>query len=218
MFSIATFQAYDFHASGEPVRMSELEVNTYIVQLQQVEAALTIDPENEELVQVKNKLWQGLIRTQDLTNVQLGAAPNVEAAALETKKLKQNKSRWTEDMIICVIPWKEGEDCQAIYPEDGAYHDATIEDINPYGEVIVKFKEYPSVFVTTLSLLKLPVNGIMTMYKTFTAKDMKEITAYRNVHLKQKQKEVETWKNIWQERSCGKEQFQDTRGCRGQGQ
>ena len=78
--------------------MSESDLNTYKLQLQQVEAALTTDPENEvkekfrnvqtfqmttnmyfshffqELQQLKTDLEQVLALTQDLINAQLGAS------------------------------------------------------------------------------------------------------------------------------------------------
>merc|ERR1712004_388989 len=56
------------------IRMSESDLNTYKLQLQQVEAALTTDPENEELQQLKTDLEQVLALTQDLINAQLGAS------------------------------------------------------------------------------------------------------------------------------------------------
>merc|ERR1712240_924597 len=94
-------------------RMSESDLNTYKLQLQQVEAALTTDPENEELQQLKTDLEQVLALTQDLINAQLGASAasssgvkeeEVEEAAAE--KPKKKKSRWTEDPIIPVKPWQ----------------------------------------------------------------------------------------------------------------
>merc|ERR1712130_521808 len=114
-------------------RMSESDLNTYKLQLQQVEAALTTDPENEELQQLKTDLEQVLALTQDLINAQLGASAaassvsgvkeeEVEEAAAE--KPKKKKSRWTEDPIIPVKPWQVGEHCQAIYSVDGQYLDA----------------------------------------------------------------------------------------------
>merc|ERR1712156_471176 len=87
------------------IRMSESDLNTYKLQLQQVEAALTTDPENEELQQLKTDLEQVLALTQDLINAQLGASAasssgvkeeEVEEAAAE--KPKKKKSRWTEDI------------------------------------------------------------------------------------------------------------------------
>ena len=166
--------------------MSDMDPEIYKLQLEAVEDVLTTDPKNEELLQLKNNMKQVLIPTQDLINLQNEAAPNEEEAAFETNKLKQNIKQWSEDLINSVKLWQVGEDCQAIYPVDGAYHDATIEDISTNGKVIVKFNGYSSVFVTTLGLLKLPVNGITTVHNTtFSAEDMRKITAYRNYYLKE---------------------------------
>merc|ERR1712060_338437 len=79
-------------------RMSESDLNTYKLQLQQVEAALTTDPENEELQQLRTDLEQVLALTQDLINAQLGASAaassgvkeeEVEEAAAEKPKKKK---------------------------------------------------------------------------------------------------------------------------------
>lgn len=183
--------------------MSESDLNTYKLQLQQVEAALTTDPENEELVQLKNDLEQVLTLTQDLINAQLGAAvlKEDEPDDLEEEKpRKQKKSRWTEDPIIPVKPWQVGENCQAIYHVDGAYHEAKIEEINTDGEVSVKFKGYRGIFVTTLGLLKLPASGTTTVHATSSAKNKKEIAASRNEYLKEKKaKKKAKWEEMERE-------------------
>jgi len=206
--------------------MSESDLNTYKLQLQQVEAALTTDPENEELQQLKTDLEQVLALTQDLINAQLGASAaassasgvkeeEVEEAAAERPKKK--KSRWTEDPIIPVKPWQVGEHCQAIYSVDGQYHDAKIEEINADGEVSIKFKGFRGIFVSTLGLLKLPSSGTTTvhaqvkpgLYFTYndanpspqnSTKNKKELAAGRNEYLKaKKEKKKAKWAEIEKE-------------------
>merc|ERR1712106_716449 len=113
---------------------SESDLNTYKMQLQQVEAALTTDPDNEELNQLKTDLEQVLNLTLDLINAQLGqgtsgADEDLEAAFKKEEK-PAKKSRWAEpDPIMPVKPWQVGEHCQAIYPADSVYYDAKIEEI-----------------------------------------------------------------------------------------
>jgi len=189
------------------IRMSESDLNTYKLQLQQVEAALTTDPENEELQQLKTDLEQVLALTQDLINAQLGASAasssgvkeeEVEEAAAE--KPKKKKSRWTEDPIIPVKPWQVGEHCQAIYSGDGQYHDAKIEEINADGEVSVKFKGFRGIFVSTLGLLKLPSSGTTTVHAQNSVKNKKELAASRNEYLKaKKEKKKAKWAEIEKE-------------------
>merc|ERR1712012_665283 len=169
------------------IRMSESDLNTYKLQLQQVEAALTTDPENEELQQLKTDLEQVLALTQDLINAQLGASAASSSGVKEeeaaAEKPKKKKSRWTEDPIIPVKPWQVGEHCQAIYSGDGQYHDAKIEEINADGEVSVKFKGFRGIFVSTLGLLKLPSSGTTTVHAQNSVKNKKELAASRNEYL-----------------------------------
>merc|ERR1711992_272199 len=196
------------------IRMSESDLNTYKLQLQQVEAALTTDPENEELQQLKTDLEQVLALTQDLINAQLGASAasssgvkeeEVEEAAAE--KPKKKKSRWTEDPIIPVKPWQVGEHCQAIYSGDGQYHDAKIEEINADGEVSVKFKGFRGIFVSTLGLLKLPSSGTTTVHAQNSVKNKKELAASRNEYLKaKKEKKKGKWQNF-SKKAFGKKGF-----------
>lgn len=183
--------------------MSESDLNTYKLQLQQVEAALTTDPDNVELSQLKGDLEQVLNLTQDLINQQLGAQAALkeeDESELEPEKpKKQKKSRWTEDPLIPVKPWQVGENCLAIYSEDGAYHDAKIEDIAG-NEVTVKFKGYRGTFVTTLGLLKLPNSGTTTVHATSSAKNKKELSQSRSEYLKEKKaKKKAKWEAIEKE-------------------
>merc|ERR1712115_279025 len=189
------------------IRMSESDLTTYKLQLQQVEAALTTDPENEELQQLKTDLEQVLALTQDLINAQLGASAasssgvkeeEVEEAAAE--KPKKKKSRWTEDPIIPVKPWQVGEHCQAIYSGDGQYYDAKIEEINTDGEVSVKFRGYRERVVTTLGLLKLPSSGTTTVHATGSAKNKKELLQHQKELKKEKKKHLENMKTLEEER------------------
>ena len=113
--------------------MSEAELNTYKLQLQQVEAALTTDPDNEvnssdiyiclsqrslcfqELLTLKGDLEQVLNLTLEMLNDQLGRA-NGEAASgsgdtgaekaeedAEAYNKPKKKSRWAEPAPILPI-------------------------------------------------------------------------------------------------------------------
>merc|ERR1712228_1045091 len=199
------------------IRMSESDLNTYKLQLQQVEAALTTDPENEELQQLKTDLEQVLALTQDLINAQLGASAEASSAsgvkeeeAEEAERPKKKKSRWTEDPIIPVKPWQVGEHCQAIYSVDGQYHDAKIEEINADGEVSVKFKGFRGIFVSTLGLLKLPSSGTTTVHAQNSTKNKKELAASRNEYLKaKKEKKKAKWAEIEKEGEKEKGKWQN---------
>jgi len=187
--------------------MTEADLNTYNLQLQQVEAALTTDPDNEELITLKGDLQQVIDLTADLIASQLGGArkddaseEDLDAAASQSKKkteppgggggasaAKKTKSRWTAaDPIIPVKPWQVGEHCQAIYSGDSQFHDAVIEEITTDGEVSVSFKGYKGLFVTSLGLLKLPESGPTTVHHV--GKNKREVLAKNKEYLKEKKR------------------------------
>eukprot|EP00090_Calanus_glacialis_P041824 TRINITY_DN74366_c0_g1_i1.p1 TRINITY_DN74366_c0_g1~~TRINITY_DN74366_c0_g1_i1.p1 ORF type:complete len:245 (-),score=94.37 TRINITY_DN74366_c0_g1_i1:82-816(-) len=183
--------------------MSESDLNTYKLQLQQVEAALTTDPDNEELNQLKNDLEQVLNLTLDLINAQLGQGTSTDDDLENAlKKEKPKKSRWAEpDPILPVKPWQVGEHCQAIYPVDSVYYDAKIEEITTDGEVSVKFKGYKGSYVTTIGLLRLPSSGTTTVHATGSAKNKKELANYqRELKKEKKKKNAEKMKDLEEER------------------
>jgi len=187
--------------------MSETELNTYKLQLQQVEAALITDPDNGELNQLKTDLQQVITLTQDLLNAQLGVVKTedeeLEAAVKEgCEKEKVKKSRWAEpDPILPVKPWQVGETCQAIYSGDNMYHDAKIEEITTDGEVSIKFKGYKGIHVTTLGLLRLPSKGTTTVHAAASTKNKKQLeNARREAQKEKKKKKLEKMKEMEAER------------------
>jgi len=184
-------------------RMSEADVNTYRLQLQQVEAALTTDPDNEELLQLKTDLEQVLNLTMEMLNDAMGG--DMEAAFNKPKK----KSRWAEPApILPIKPWQVGEVCQALYSGDGTYYDAKIEEITTDGEVSVKFKGFKGTFVTSLGLLKLPSSGTTTVHATSSAKNKKELLAHQKEQKKEKKKKhLENLKALEAEREKEKNKW-----------
>jgi survival-of-motor-neuron-related-splicing factor 30 len=203
--------------------MSESDLNTYKLQLQQVEAALTTDPDNEELTQLKTDLQQVITLTQDLINAQLGvgqgASQGEDDDDLESafkggssgggEKEKVKKSRWAEpDPIMPVKPWQVGENCQAIYSGDNMYHDAKIEEITADGEVSIKFKGYKGIYVTTLGLLRLPSKGTTTVHAAASTKNKKQIAdAKREAQKEKKKKKMEKMKELEAEREKEKNKW-----------
>ena len=65
----------------------ELYHELYEYQLQQVNTALTTDPNNKELIEVKNKLEQVVMRN----NLKFEADKNEEEAAMKASKVTENK-------------------------------------------------------------------------------------------------------------------------------
>lgn len=134
------------------------DLQSYKLQLQQVEAALLTDPDNSELLKLKKDLEEVIELTRDLIKTQLEEQKKssyveqatstsyydeIEAALLEAEKL------------VCPAKvWKIGDKCQAKWTEDGVYYDATIEGITVEGEVSVIFEAYQNRSTTTLKELK----------------------------------------------------------------
>lgn len=200
--------------------MSEAELNTYKLQLQQVEAALTTDPDNEELLTLKGDLEQVLNLTLEMLNDQLGrggeASSSGDAGAAEAEEEAEaaynkpkKKSRWAEPApILPIKPWQVGENCQALYSGDGTYYDAKIEEITTDGEVSVKFKGFKGTFVTSLGLLKLPSSGTTTVHDVNSAKNRKELLAHQKEQKKEKKKKhLENLKALEAEREKEKNKW-----------
>lgn len=118
--------------------LEEYQANlaTYKAQLQQVEAALTNDPENEELL----KLQQDLQEVIDLTNDLIKAVPGSSVSEEEIKELKEK--------------WKVGDKCQAVYSKDGGYYNAVIDEILDDGTVTITFEGYDTSEVNQITKLK----------------------------------------------------------------
>ncbi|PIK51396.1 putative survival of motor neuron-related-splicing factor 30-like [Apostichopus japonicus] len=134
-------------------------LQTYKAQLQQVEAALTNDPENEELLKLQGDLQEVIDLTQDLVK----AAPGSALTEEEIIELKEK--------------WKVGDKCQAIWSKDGDgvfwqqnanadladgqihwlfshHYNAVIDEIMDDGKVTVTFEYYDQTEVNQISKLK----------------------------------------------------------------
>lgn len=146
-----------------------------------VEAALITDPDNSELLKLKEDLVEVIELTRDLIKTQF--EDHKKSSYIEPNRANQStshgsgsgssgiKSTTTEftendgyDEIEAALlaaeqgtkraQWKVGDKCQAKWTEDGNYYDATIEGISESGEVNVVFDAYQNRSTTTLDDLK----------------------------------------------------------------
>ena len=116
--------------------MSEADsLKSYNLQMQQVEAALTSDPANQELLTLKADLEQVIELTQTLIEGQKAAEsiPAPTASSSTTSEVSvfppsPSSSESAEDSKKKVRPhdhlkpvkhWQVGEQCQAIWTKDG---------------------------------------------------------------------------------------------------
>lgn len=108
--------------------MSEAaDLKSYHLQLQQVEAALTSDPDNQELIALKADLVQVIELTQELIDQQRSSVEASSSSSLDPEGAAGASSEATEskkkvrphDHITPIKHWQVGEQCQAIWEKDG---------------------------------------------------------------------------------------------------
>ncbi|EDO39770.1 predicted protein [Nematostella vectensis] len=112
----------------------ELQTNLtqYRAQLSQVDAALTTDPDNEELLKLKQDLEEVINLTLDLLKV------NVKVPEAELPNAK----------------WKVGHRCQAVWTQDGNYYPATIDLISDDLSTCTVTFDYGNTEIVKLDSLK----------------------------------------------------------------
>lgn len=137
----------------------ETNLNSYKVQLAQVEAALSADPENDELVKLKQDLEEVIQLTKDLMGVE---------AAKPVANTKPSTGKTAEEIAKETVPhdagprhmWKVGDPCYAIWSVDGKYHKGVLEEILPESATVaVRFDEFDQPDICQLSQLKLLAEG-----------------------------------------------------------
>ncbi|GLH02294.1 hypothetical protein R5R35_013687 [Gryllus longicercus] len=189
-------------------------LHNYKLQLQQVEAALTTDPDNEELMKLKTDLEEVIELTRDLIKTQLlelkstGRAPGTsDSDEISTKLLPVEQPTVDESVKK---DWKVGEKCLAIWSGDGQYYEATIEDITEDGEeVSVVFDNYNNSDVTTLSLLKELKAGVKRPVEDGPDSKTKKqaLSKQREYQKKKKQKKLQRYKQMEEEREGEKNKW-----------
>lgn len=127
---------------AEELRIS---LETYRLQLGQVEAALTAEPTNEELLKLKQDLVEVIALTNELLNAQLEAQSDSKGKGSSHKKANQ---------------WSVGDKCMAPWSNNGQYYDCTIEELSENGEVSIRFDAYGNSDVTTIDKLKERPRGL----------------------------------------------------------
>ena len=100
---------------------SEADLKSYNLQMQQVDAALTSDPHNPELLKLKEDLQEVISLTQDLleeTRSAAATAADVATVPEPQEEVVKKKAR-PHDHIKPIKHWQVGEQCQAIWEKDG---------------------------------------------------------------------------------------------------
>lgn len=134
--------------------MDRTDLETYQVQLSQVEAALSADPSNAELASLRDELKE---------LIELSEAAIAQAEAASSSKAESRKATATPSHA-----WAAGDDCLAKYSGDGAWYPARITSVGGATEnrvYSIVFKGYNSTELVKANEIKpLPPN-----YSTATA-------------------------------------------------
>ncbi|CAH2005999.1 unnamed protein product [Acanthoscelides obtectus] len=165
------------------------ELQNYQLQLQQVEAALLTDPDNQELQKLKVDLEEVIELTLDLKN-------KAEEAANQPEYTEPNKSKKM---------WRVGDTCMAKWSDNGQYYEARIDAINPDGQVNVTFEAYKNRGITTLSELREFTGQKRVLTE---AEKMKKARLHDKEYLKKKKlKKQQRYKELEEEREQDKKKW-----------
>ncbi|KAM4729689.1 LOW QUALITY PROTEIN: survival of motor neuron-related-splicing factor 30 [Anableps anableps] len=161
------------------------QLSSYKAQLQQVEVALSTDPENEDLLKLQKDLQEVIDLTKDLlTSQPIDGASSTSGS--ETVPVKKS--------------WKVGDRCMAVWSQDGQVYEAEIEEIDrENGTAAVTFTEYGNAEVIPLQNLKAVEEGKRSEEDGLKSKSRKEQIAEQREYKKKKaQKKVQRMKELEQ--------------------
>ncbi|GAB1610887.1 survival of motor neuron-related-splicing factor 30-like [Argonauta hians] len=189
----------------------ETLLNLYKSQLQQVEASLTSDPENSDLLKLKKDLLEVIELTLQLLNI----GPASGSSNAEEGTGEQASSNDTETPQAVQTTWRAGDVCQALWSVDGQYYEAKIDEILPDGTCTVTFDGYGNTDITQASLLKpseadadQSLEGLGPEAKRLKSK--KDLIAEeREKKRKKAQKKAQRMKQLEEERETEKNKWLD---------
>ncbi|KAI5754440.1 hypothetical protein M8J77_008638 [Diaphorina citri] len=192
-------------------------IENYKLQLQQVEAALTTSPEDEELLKLKQDLQEVIELTQELLRSQLA-----ENASKASKVAESSQSEENEDLDALFKSymnnddgedegsnthkrpedWRIGDRCLALWIQDGLYYEGTIEAIEGEEVSVLFDNDKKNAVVTTLNMIKQIAPSEKSHFKkpAMSAK-------MREYQKKKKQKKLQRFKQLEEERESEKKKW-----------
>ncbi|CAH1116902.1 unnamed protein product [Phaedon cochleariae] len=187
------------------------ELQNYQLQLQQVEAALLSDPDNQELQKLKIDLNEVIDLTLDLKNKAEEAANQPEytepVGVAEDDEITKSLLA-VEEFVArnrAKKMWRVGDICMAKWSESGQYVEARIDVINPDGQVNVTYEAYKNRGVTTLSELREFTGQKRVLSES---EKMKKAKMHNKEYLKKKKlKKQQRFKELEEERECEKKKW-----------
>lgn len=186
-------------AKSIDIEMSEdlvKQLSNYKAQLQQVEVALSTDPDNEDLLKLQKDLQEVIDLTKDLLTSQ-PAETVAKTSGSDTVPVKHG--------------WKVGDRCLAMWSQDAQIYEAEIEEIDrDNGTAAVTFTGYGNAEVIPLQNLKAVEEGkLLEEDGSVKPKSRKEQIAEQREYKKKKaQKKVQRMKELEQEREEQKSKWQ----------
>lgn len=179
-----------------------LELETYQVQLSQVELALVSDPDNKELTSLRSELKE-LISLTEL------ALAQVEAAASSSTAASSSKSKSTS--AATTQAFDAGDECLAKYSGDGKWYPARITSIGGADDrrvYSVVFKGYNSTELVAAGDVKaLPANYAATS-ATASAGTKRKLTKEEEDEAARKKKKNEKRSEVRAQKSAEQQQKQ----------
>lgn len=135
----------------------------YEIQLEQVEIALKLAPNNEELLKLKADLIEIINLTKELIDTETDE--NVSLAARNSKNAKATLN------LNHSITWKTGERCMAIWRVDAKYYPAVVDQVLDDGTCTVIFDGYKNTEITQVDqLMPFNNNGLFNTKDFYTNK------------------------------------------------
>ncbi|XP_077095418.1 survival of motor neuron-related-splicing factor 30 [Siphateles boraxobius] len=171
------------------------QLNNYKAQLQQVEAALSTDPDNEDLRKLQKDLQEVIELTKDL---------------LTSQPVEGTTSTKSSETVAPSHSWRVGDHCMATWSQDGQLYEAEIEEIDSENATAaITFAGYGNAEVLPLHVLKEVEEGRSREEKDGKPKSKKELLAEQREYKKKKaQKKVLRMKELEQEREVQKSKWQ----------
>ncbi|KAG5876395.1 hypothetical protein JTB14_010505 [Gonioctena quinquepunctata] len=187
------------------------ELQNYQLQLQQVEAALLSDPNNQELQKLKTDLNEVIDLTLDLKNKAEEAANQPEytepVGVAEDDEITKSLLA-VEEFVArnrAKKKWRIGDTCMAKWNDNGQFYEAIIDAINPDGQVNVTFEAFKNRGVTTLSELREFTGQKRVLSES---EKMKKAKMYNKEYLKKKKlKKQQRFKELEEEREGEKKKW-----------
>ncbi|KAI0307808.1 hypothetical protein B0F90DRAFT_1664812 [Multifurca ochricompacta] len=132
--------------------MDKEDLETYQVQLSQVELALSADTDNAELVSLRSELQELINLTKTVISQSESAASSSKSSDTSRKTVHAQQS----------VKWSAGDECLAKYSGDGGWYPARINSVAGSAEkrvYSIVFKNYNTTEQVEASSLKpLPAN------------------------------------------------------------